>query len=109
MDWITCFFTGTTVIDDLKAGGKKSLTLKLYSDDRPGDINALPDSAPHRAIDLKALALQRQTGVKVAIAIPPLVYGCNQHHRRLSVQIPTLTRFALKHGYAGYKDIRQSP
>jgi len=34
--------------------------------------------------------------------IPPLIYGFNPGHQRLSMQIPTLTRFALKHGFAGH-------
>lgn len=33
--------------------------------------------------------------------IPPLIYGIHQKYKRLSIQLPTLTRFALKHGYAG--------
>lgn len=34
--------------------------------------------------------------------LPPLIYGYNPAHGRLSIQIPTLARFALKHGYAGH-------
>lgn len=34
--------------------------------------------------------------------IPPLIYGFNPAHKRLTIQIPTLTRFALKHGYAAH-------
>lgn len=33
---------------------------------------------------------------------PPLIYRCNPNHGRLSIQIPKLTRWALKHGYAAY-------
>ena len=40
--------------------------------------------------------------VKLAIVMPPLIYGYHPAHGRLSIQLPTLTRFALKHGYAGY-------
>lgn len=32
--------------------------------------------------------------------IPPLIYGFNPRHKRLSIQIPTLTRYALKNGFA---------
>jgi len=34
--------------------------------------------------------------------IPPLIYGFNPKHARLSIQIPTLTRWAIKHGYAAH-------
>ncbi|KAK8002767.1 hypothetical protein PG989_002486 [Apiospora arundinis] len=71
---------------------------------KPEEINALPDNAPHRQIDLGILDVQKKLGAKakIAIVMPPLIYGYNDKHGRLSIQIPTLTRFALKHGFAGY-------
>lgn len=39
---------------------------------------------------------------KLAIMIPPEIYGFNPQHKRLTIQIPTITRFALKHGFAGH-------
>lgn len=76
---------------------------RVYSDDKPQDIDALPDTAPHRAIDLAIVRARQELGhgAKVAIMIPPLIYGIQHEYRRLSIQLPTLTRFALKHGYAG--------
>ena len=37
---------------------------------------------------------------KIAIMIPPVIYGSNPKHRRLTIQFPTTVRFALKNGYA---------
>ena len=39
---------------------------------------------------------------KVAIMTPPEIYGYNPAHGRLTIQFPTLARFALQHGYCGY-------
>lgn len=45
---------------------------------------------------------------KIFIMMPPIIYGCNPKYQRLSIQVPTLTRFALKHGYAGHVGTGQS-
>ncbi|EXJ85788.1 hypothetical protein A1O1_06156 [Capronia coronata CBS 617.96] len=94
--------SGTGVLDDGAQGDFESD--KIYRDDERDEIDALPDSAPHRQIDLAIVKAHREIGdkAKIAIMIPPLIYGYNPSHRRLSIQIPTLTRFALKHGFAGY-------
>ncbi|KAK9769127.1 putative NAD(P)-binding domain-containing protein [Seiridium cardinale] len=94
--------SGTSVLDDGVHGAKKSD--KIYYDNVPSDIDALSDSAPHRKIDLAIIRKQKVLGekAKLAIMIPPLIYGFNDSHKRLTIQIPTLTRFALKHGYAGH-------
>ena len=53
---------------------------KIYRDDKPEDIDAVPDSALHREIDLtitKAWKELAGTGkVKIAIMIPPTIFGC---------------------------------
>ncbi|KAH8663937.1 NAD dependent epimerase/dehydratase family protein [Xylariales sp. PMI_506] len=92
--------SGTSLLDDGCCGGVKSST--VYFDADAASIDALPDSAPHRKIDLAIVRMRQQLGgrAKIAIMIPPLIYGYS--NGRLSIQIPTLTRFALKHGYAGY-------
>ncbi|KAI1619858.1 hypothetical protein EDD37DRAFT_570317 [Exophiala viscosa] len=94
--------SGTSVLDDKSQGAFEND--KIYYDNKREDIDALPDSAPHRKIDLAILKAQKDIGdkAKIAIMIPPLIYGYNPHHRRLTIQIPTLTRFALKHGYSGH-------
>jgi hypothetical protein len=94
--------SGTSILDDASNGSFKSP--KIYTDTDPAAINALPDDAMHRPIDLAIVHAQKELGekAKLAIMIPPLIYGINEKHKRLSIQIPTITRFALKHGFAGY-------
>ncbi|OCK76829.1 NAD(P)-binding protein [Lepidopterella palustris CBS 459.81] len=94
--------SGTGVLDDHALGEFKGE--KVYSDDKPEDIDALPDDAPHRPIDLAIVNAAKELGekAKLAIMIPPTIYGFNPKHNRLSSQIPFITRFALKHGYAGH-------
>lgn len=76
----------------------------IFEDDHPEGIDALPDSAPHRLIDLAILKARKQLGekAKISIVLPPVIYGVGSHCDRLSIQIPTMARFAMKHGYAGY-------
>lgn len=94
--------SGTSVLDDNANGAFKGR--QIFHDNKREDIDALPDSAPHRQIDLSILKAQREIGdkAKIAIMIPPLIYGWVPQHKRLSIQIPTLTRFAIKHGFAGH-------
>jgi nucleoside-diphosphate-sugar epimerase len=77
---------------------------KIYEDDKPEDIDAISDDAPHRKIDLAIVNAGKKLGskAKLAIMIPPLIYGINSREKRLSIQLPTLIRFAMKHGYAGH-------
>lgn len=77
---------------------------KIYTDSTPDDINALPDSALHRNVDLAILGATKELGekAKIAIMIPPEIYGINKAHKRQSIRIPTLVRFALKNGFAGH-------
>ncbi|KAI1136267.1 NAD(P)-binding protein [Hypoxylon sp. FL0543] len=94
--------SGTSVIGDNAAGQYRSD--KVYHDNTPSEVDSVSDNAPHRQIDLTILKVQKQLGekAKIAIMIPPLIYGFNPNHKRTSIQIPTLTRYALKHGYAGH-------
>ncbi|KAI2468000.1 NAD(P)-binding protein [Annulohypoxylon bovei var. microspora] len=94
--------SGTSVLDDGAAGNYKSD--KIYHDDAVSEVDSVPDDAPHRQIDLTIVRAQKQLSekAKIAIIIPPLIYGFNPNHGRLTIQIPTLTRYALKHGYAGH-------
>lgn len=94
--------SGTAVLDDGAKG--EFLGEDIYDDKAPAKINSVPDSAEHREIDLTILKAQEELGekAKMAIMLPPLIYGFNPANRRLSIQIPTLTRFALKHGYAAH-------
>jgi nucleoside-diphosphate-sugar epimerase len=94
--------SGASLLGDNSAGDYKCDT--VYQDDKPQQIDALPDSAPHRLIDLTIVKARERLGnkAKLAIMIPPLVYGVTTREKRLSIQLPTLARFALKNGFAGY-------
>ena len=94
--------SGTGVLNDKANGAFKGE--KIYYDDKPDEIDTVPDDAPHREIDLAIVTAKEELGskAKVAIMIPPEIYGFDAKHKRLSIQVPTLTRFALKHGFAGH-------
>lgn len=94
--------SGTSVLDDGAKGEYKSD--KIYHDNNREEVDSVPQDAPHREIDLAIVKTQKQMGdkMKLAIMIPPLIYGFNPAHKRLTIQIPTLTRFAIKHGYAAH-------
>ncbi|CAG8191749.1 unnamed protein product [Penicillium olsonii] len=93
--------SGTSLIADPSAGEYESDT--VFDDQTPSQIDALPDSAPHRLIDLAIVRAQRElaTHAKMAIMIPPVIYGVPTRQKRLSIQLPTLVRYSIKHGYAG--------
>ncbi|KAI0596187.1 hypothetical protein F4775DRAFT_565991 [Biscogniauxia sp. FL1348] len=92
--------SGTSVLDDGAKASYKST--KVYHDNVRSEIDSVPDDAPHRQIDLTILEAQKQLAdkAKIAIMIPPTIYGYN--NGRLSIQLPVLTRYALKHGFAGH-------
>ena len=68
--------SGTSVLDDGAAGSKKSD--EVYHDNAKSEIDSVPDNAPHREIDLAITKAQKELGekAKIAIMIPPLIYGC---------------------------------
>ncbi|TGO32254.1 hypothetical protein BHYA_0335g00030 [Botrytis hyacinthi] len=76
----------------------------FYEDDKSEQIDAISDEAPHRKIDLAIVNASKSLGpkAKLAIMVPPLIYGINSREKRLSTQLPALARFAIKHGYAGH-------
>ncbi|KAI1500325.1 hypothetical protein F5X99DRAFT_241491 [Biscogniauxia marginata] len=94
--------SGTSVLDDDAKGGFKSS--KVYHDNVRSEIDSVPDNAPHRQIDLAILKFHKQLAekAKIAIIIPPTIHGLNPINGRLSIQFPTLTRYALKHGFSGH-------
>jgi nucleoside-diphosphate-sugar epimerase len=94
--------SGTSLLSDDAKGDYPSD--KIFHDDKPEDIDALPDTASHRLIDLAIIRARQRLGekAKLVIMLPPLIYGVNPKYKRLSIQLPTLTRFAIKHGYAGH-------
>ncbi|KAI5272091.1 NAD(P)-binding protein [Aureobasidium subglaciale] len=76
---------------------------KIYTDTNPADLDARPDTSSHRGIDLAILEARNKLGTKAKlfIMLPPLIYGASSHGK-LSIQVITMARFALKHKYAGY-------
>ncbi|ETI27728.1 hypothetical protein G647_00177 [Cladophialophora carrionii CBS 160.54] len=99
-DSIFIHTSGTSCLVDNSRG--MYISDKVYSDARPEEIDTIPDDAPHRAIDLAILAARKELGTKakIIIILPTLVYGVGKHIKRMSIQLPTMTRFALKHGFA---------
>ena len=91
--------SGSAILDDGAKGEYKSD--KIYHDDVRSEIDSIPDSAPHRSIDLAILQAQQELGdrAKIALMIPPMIYGFVSAHSRLSIQEPALIRFALKHKF----------
>ncbi|WYZ37002.1 hypothetical protein EsH8_II_000508 [Colletotrichum jinshuiense] len=100
-DTIYIHTSGCGVITDDSNG--QYAAEKIYEDDKPDMIDALAPDAPHRRIDLAILKGRAELGAtaKIAIVIPPVIYGVGQENR-LSIQLTTMARFALKHGFAGY-------
>lgn len=94
--------SGTSLLGDNSSGEYPSD--RVFHDDTPGDIDGLPDSAPHRLIDLAIVKARERLGTKakLAIMIPPLIYGVSTWENRLSIQLPTMARYSIKHGYAGH-------
>lgn len=93
--------SGAKVFDDGAKGRFK--TDKIYHDDKRDEMDSVADDAPHRHVDLALVRAQASPELRdflrLAIVLPPEVYGYDVKHDRLSMMIPNLTRFALKHGY----------
>ncbi|KAF2814088.1 NAD(P)-binding protein [Mytilinidion resinicola] len=94
--------SGTGVLDDGAWGAFKGD--KIYYDNEPAAIDALPDTAAHRDVDLTIVRASKEIGeaAKMVIMIPPEIYGFNPAHRRLTVQLPMIARLALKRGWVGH-------
>ncbi|KXJ88473.1 hypothetical protein Micbo1qcDRAFT_166513 [Microdochium bolleyi] len=97
--------SGTSLLADDSKGDYK--VDKVADDATPEDIDSLSDSAPHRNVDLAILRARKELGSaqgsRLLIVMPPIIDGVGSHGGgRLSIQVPTLIRFALKHGYAGH-------
>lgn len=71
--------SGTSVLDDGSHGEYKND--KIYHDNQREEVDSVPDNAPHREIDLAILKAQKDLHekAKMAILIPPLIYGCGYH------------------------------
>lgn len=93
--------SGASLLSDTAAGEHGSDV--IYDDQNPAMIDALPETADHRLIDLAIVNAKAKLGdkAKLAIMIPPLIYGVSSWDKRLSIQLPTIVKYSLKHGYAG--------
>ncbi|KAF1361482.1 NAD dependent epimerase/dehydratase family protein [Lizonia empirigonia] len=67
--------SGASLLSDQSAG--EYLSDKIFYDDKPADIDALPDGAPHRLVDLAIIEARQRLGkaAKLAIIIPPHGYA----------------------------------
>ncbi|KAJ5869425.1 hypothetical protein N7455_004366, partial [Penicillium solitum] len=89
--------SGGSLLGNESEGNYNSDT--VFDDENPAQIDALPDSAPHRKIDLAIVHARKELlNSKLAIVIPPIIYAKKSC---LSIQLPTIARYSLKHGYAG--------
>ncbi|KAJ3118794.1 hypothetical protein HDU96_008518 [Phlyctochytrium bullatum] len=79
---------------------------KVYRDDDPDSVNQLPDSQPHRDVDLIVSdpdSDAAKNGVKSIIVIPPLVYGvATGPFKKTSSQVPRLIQLSIKRKNAVY-------
>ncbi|KAL4888484.1 hypothetical protein BDV59DRAFT_206066 [Aspergillus ambiguus] len=93
--------SGASLIGDNSEGSYKNDF--IFDDENPGSIDALPDSASHREIDLAIVNARKELSshAKFSIIIPPVVYGVSTREKRLSIQLPTMVRYSIKHGYSG--------
>lgn len=93
--------SGASLIGDNAEGSYRSDC--VFDDETPSSIDALPDSAAHREIDLAIVNARKELSshAKFAIMIPPVIYGVSTREKRLSIQLPTLVRYSIKHGYPG--------
>lgn len=94
--------SGTGVLEDGAGGAYKSE--KVYHDTTREEIDALPEAYMHRHVDIPIARVAQELGerAKIAVILPPFVYGIDPTHPRQSMALPIYTRFALKHGYAGH-------
>lgn len=94
--------SGTSFLSDDSRSAYKGE--EIYYDNRPEGLDARPDSSSHREIDLEIVRARKRIGnkAKIFIMLPPLIYGSQPETKKLSIQVITMTRFAIKHRYAGH-------
>jgi hypothetical protein len=88
--------SGTDVLID-DANGLRT-TDKIYRDDNDDDINSVPDTAPHRDVDLLLSKFLRQhaNDLDLAIIAPPTIWGVGAGPDNvISVQVPRLSKLPL--------------
>ncbi|KAI8841696.1 hypothetical protein BC829DRAFT_402338 [Chytridium lagenaria] len=95
--------SGVGVVMDDGWGGVEEVGMwpdKVFRDDDPDSVNALPDSQPHRDVDLIVSDPESEAalcGVKTVIVVPPLVYGvATGQWKKTSSQVPRLIELAIR-------------
>jgi len=98
--------SGTGVLADNAAGDRTTDT--IYDDSNPDQIETLPDTQPHRNVDLELINADKEGYVKVYIVLPSTIYGIAngelvEHgiQKPYSQQVPALIRASLGRGQAG--------
>jgi len=88
--------SGTGVATD-HAEGEYRDEKPLYNDNKPDDIRAISDDAPHRLIDLEIFKADKEGYVSAYIIAPSTIYGIGDGPvRTVSQQIPNLIKKALE-------------
>jgi len=93
--------SGTGVL--MPKNGPQEPTDMIYYDDKPEDIDALPNENDHREIDLTILKHKNSNlkgKAKIAIMLPPCIYGVSQTapFNKLSQQVVAMETGALQAG-----------
>ena len=89
------YISGTSVLNDDTNGEFKGT--KIQNDDTREEIASMLDDAPYRPVDLAIAPSKKELTVAGAPVICPLIDAISQHNRQLSMLIPKLTPFAVKH------------
>ncbi|KAI9509792.1 hypothetical protein F5148DRAFT_1184421 [Russula earlei] len=98
--------SGTGVLVDNAAGLHD--TDVVYVDINPETIESLPETAPHRSVDLAVVSADREGYARTYIVLPPTIFGIatgklydlgisNRH----SIQIPIAIKASLDRGQGG--------
>lgn len=78
---------------------------KIYHDNRDDELNSIPDSNPHREVDIHVRDFHKayEGKVDVIVIAPSTIWGIGTGPENvLSQQIPNLIRVALRHRQAYY-------
>lgn len=89
--------SGASCLSDARDGVPvDNLNDKVYSDEKPEELDALPESAPHKHIDRAIIKVRNELGekAKIFIMMPGIIYGTNSYGR-LSIQVGHFTGAGL--------------
>lgn len=98
--------SSTGILQDNAMGMYKNQ--RIYHDDNPGVIDAIPHNFIPRNVDIPIVEAAREEfrdKAKLALVLPPFVYGLDDSDpplRRHTHGLDILVRFALSHGFTGY-------